>query len=70
MSSEERGKMFKENGMHPSRAAQIILRGVAKKRTRIFVGLDAKLIEITQRLFPSTLLTNLAVYIFADDVVK
>ena len=52
MSSEERGKMFKENGMHPSRAAQIILRGVAKKRTRIFVGLDAKLIEITQRLFP------------------
>ena len=32
--------------------AQIILRGVAKKRTRIFVGLDAKLIEITQRLFP------------------
>ena len=24
MSSEERGKMFKENGMHPSRAAKII----------------------------------------------
>ena len=52
ISSEERGRMFKENGMHPSRAAQIILRGVTKKRTRIFVGLDAKLIEITQRLFP------------------
>jgi short-subunit dehydrogenase len=52
MSPEERGQMFKENGMHPSRAAQIILRGVTKKRTRIFVGLDAKLIEITQRLFP------------------
>ena len=52
MSVEERGAMFKENGMHPSRAAQIILDGVQKRRKRIFVGLDAKLIEITQRLFP------------------
>jgi NAD(P)-dependent dehydrogenase (short-subunit alcohol dehydrogenase family) len=52
MSVEERGIMFKENGMHPSRAAQIILDGVQKRRKRIFVGLDAKLIEITQRLFP------------------
>ncbi len=48
--------MFKESGMHPSRAAQIILDGVQKKRPRIFVGLDAKLIEISQRLFPQNYL--------------
>jgi hypothetical protein len=44
--------MFKENGMHPSRAAKIILDGVKKRRTRIFVGLDAKLLDLSQRLFP------------------
>ena len=44
--------MFKENGMHPSRAAKIILDGVRKKRTRIFVGLDAKLLDLSQRFFP------------------
>ena len=37
LSVEEQGKMFKENGMHPSRAAEIILNGVRKKRSRIFV---------------------------------
>ena len=51
-SVEEQGKMFKENGMHPSRAAKIILDGVRKKRTRIFVGLDAKLLDLSQRFFP------------------
>jgi short-subunit dehydrogenase len=51
-SVEEQGRMFKENGMHPSRAAKIILDGVKKKRTRIFVGLDAKLLDLSQRLFP------------------
>ena len=56
MSVEEQGRMFKESGMHPSRAAQIILDGVQKKRPRIFVGLDAKLIEISQRLFPQNYL--------------
>ena len=52
LSVEEQGKMFKENGMHPSRAAEIILNGVRKKRSRIFVGLDAKLLDLSQRLFP------------------
>ena len=52
LSVEEQGKMFKENGMHPSRAAKIILNGVRKKRTRIFVGLDAKLLDLSQRVFP------------------
>ena len=51
-SVEEQGNMFKENGMHPSRAAKIILNGVRKKRTRIFVGLDAKLLDLSQRFFP------------------
>ena len=51
-SVEEQGKMFKENGMHPSRAAKIILNGVRKKKTRIFVGLDAKLLDLSQRFFP------------------
>ena len=52
-SIEEQGKIFKENGMHPSRAAKIILNGVRKKRTRIFVGLDARLLELSQRIFPT-----------------
>ena len=44
--------MFREGGMHPSRAAQIILKGVKNKQSRIFVGLDAKLLDLSQRLFP------------------
>ena len=31
VSQEEQGKIFRENGMHPSRAAQIILEGVSQK---------------------------------------
>jgi hypothetical protein len=38
--------------MHPSRAAQIILAGVLKNKKRIFVGLDAKLMDLSQRLLP------------------
>ena len=34
------------------RASEIILNGVRKKRSRIFVGLDAKLLDLSQRLFP------------------
>ena len=45
---EEQGKAFRENGMHASRAAQVILDGVRKRRSRIFV--DAKLIDLAQRL--------------------
>lgn len=44
---------FREGGMHPSRAAQIILKGVKKNKRRIFVGWDSKLIELSQRLFPN-----------------
>jgi NADP-dependent 3-hydroxy acid dehydrogenase YdfG len=49
---QEMGKLFKEGGMHPSKAAKIILNGVKKKKSRIFIGLDAKLLDLSQRLFP------------------
>tara|TARA_Y100001968_G_C19324134_1_gene700823 strand:- start:193 stop:1092 length:900 start_codon:yes stop_codon:yes gene_type:complete len=49
---QEMGELFKEGGMHPSKAAKIILDGVKKNKRRIFVGLDAKLLDFSQRLFP------------------
>tara|TARA_B110000003_G_scaffold96851_1_gene98964 strand:- start:683 stop:1582 length:900 start_codon:yes stop_codon:yes gene_type:complete len=49
---QEMGELFREGGMHPSKAAKIILDGVKKKKSRIFVGLDAKLLDLSQRLFP------------------
>ena len=53
LSQEEQGKIFRENGMHPSRAAQIILEGVKAKKARILVGLDAKIMDLSQRLTPT-----------------
>ena len=50
---EEMAESFKEGGMHPSKAAQIILNGVKKKKRRIFIGLDSKLLELSQRIFPN-----------------
>ena len=47
---QEMGELFKEGGMHPSKAAKIILDGVKKNNSRIFVGLDAKLLDLSQRL--------------------
>ena len=49
---EEMGDLFREGGMHPSKAAEIILNGVKKNKSRIFIGLDAKLLDLSQRLFP------------------
>ncbi len=51
-SQKEMGDLFREGGMHPSKAAEIILNGVKKNKTRIFIGLDAKLLDLSQRLFP------------------
>ena len=51
-SKKEMGEIFKNNGMHPSKAAKIILNGVKKNKSKIFVGLDAKLLDLSQRLFP------------------
>ena len=49
---DEMAEMFRTGGMHPSRAAQIILNGVQRKKRRIFVGLDAKLMDLAQRITP------------------
>ena len=49
---DEMAEMFRTKGMHPSRAASIILNGVRRNRRRIFVGLDAKLMDLAQRLTP------------------
>ena len=51
-SLEEMGHEFKQGGMHPSKAAKIILSGVKKNKRRIFIGLDARLLDLSQRLFP------------------
>ena len=49
---QEMGELFKEGGMHPSKAAKIILNGVKKNKSRIFIGLDARLLDLSQRMFP------------------
>ena len=49
---EAMAEFFQKNGMHPSRAAQVMLNGVLKKRSRILVGTDAKLMDLCQRLTP------------------
>ena len=49
---DEMADMFRTGGMHPSRAAQIILNGVKRNKRRIFVGLDAKLMDLAQRITP------------------
>ena len=34
------------------KAAKIILNGVKKNKSRIFIGLDARLLDLSQRMFP------------------
>lgn len=51
-SQTEMADLFRHHGMHPSRAAKIILDGVKSNRRRIFVGLDAKLLDLAQRVTP------------------
>ena len=52
-SQEELAAFFRNNGMHASRASQIILNGVRKNRSRIMVGADAVLMDLSQRLTPN-----------------
>ena len=40
--------------MDPARAADIILRGVARNRTRVLVGSDARALDVVCRLFPGS----------------
>lgn len=53
----ERDKLVKsfENQMartSPRRAAEIIVRGMQKKKRRVLVGADAHVIDVVQRMFP------------------
>ena len=50
---QEFGSTFRDTGMSPDKAAKIILKGVKKNKKRIFIGLDAKVMEIAQRITPS-----------------
>jgi short-subunit dehydrogenase len=50
---QEFGSTFRDTGMSPDKASKIILKGVKKNKKRIFVGLDAKVMEIAQRITPS-----------------
>ncbi len=54
VSEKEAGIRFRDAGMDPDKAAQIILKGIKKNKKRIFVGIDAKLMEISQRIFPDS----------------
>ena len=49
---DKMAERFRTGGMHPSRAAEIILKGVKQNKRRIFVGLDAKLMDLAQRITP------------------
>ena len=40
--------------MDPAKAAEIILRGVARNRTRVLVGADARALDVVCRLFPGS----------------
>lgn len=52
MDVDEMANTFRTGGMHPSRAAQVILNGVKRNKRRIFIGLDAKLMDLAQRITP------------------
>ncbi|MEC7890291.1 MAG: SDR family oxidoreductase [Pseudomonadota bacterium] len=54
VSEKEAGIRFRDAGMDPDKAAKIILKGIKKNKKRIFVGIDAKLMEISQRIFPDS----------------
>jgi len=54
VSEKEAGIRFRDTGMDPDKAAKIILKGIKKNKKRIFVGIDSKLMEISQRLFPDS----------------
>ena len=54
VSEKDAGIRFRDAGMDPDKAAKIILKGIKKNKKRIFVGIDAKLMEISQRLLPNS----------------
>ena len=54
VSEKDAGIRFRDAGMDPDKAAKIILKGIKKNKKRIFVGIDSKLMEISQRLLPDS----------------
>ena len=64
VSEEEAGVRFRDAGMDPDKAAKIILRGIKKNKKRIFVGIESKLMELSQRLFPDSYLKIMPITLF------
>lgn len=58
--TKELAEMEKKFITAPEKAAQIILAGIERRRARIMVGPDARLIEVIERLFPTTNMQVLA----------
>ncbi|MGB1341030.1 MAG: SDR family NAD(P)-dependent oxidoreductase [Pseudomonadales bacterium] len=69
-SQEEMATLFRDNGMHPSRAADIILDGVKRRRQRIFVGFDAKCMDFAQRLSPMHYLKLLPIFMIPITLLR
>ncbi len=69
-SQEEMATLFRDNGMHPSRAANIILDGVKRRRQRIFVGFDAKCMDFAQRLSPMHYLKLLPIFMIPITLLR
>jgi len=69
-SQEEMATLFRDNGMHPSRAADIILNGVKRRRQRIFVGFDAKCMDFAQRLSPMHYLKLLPIFMIPITLLR
>ena len=61
---KEAGERFRDAGMDPNIAAKIILNGIRKKKKRIFVGIDSRLMEMSQRLFPDNYLKIMPFILF------
>lgn len=72
---ENRDKLLKRTNekalvMPPEKAAEIILSGVRKRKVRILVGNDAKLLSFIQRLMPASYPKFLARFLKNDEVPK
>ena len=61
---KEAGERFRDAGMDPNIAAKIILNGIRKKKKKNFVGIDSRLMEMSQRLFPDNYLKIMPFILF------
>lgn len=51
--SDKDANLFKKFSMNCSKAAKKIVKGIIKKKRRIVIGIDARLMSLLQRLMPS-----------------